>query len=177
MNFFPKIDKWLIPGEALKRSQDELAVDGRNGKEGICLWLGKKDQGMATLSHLVYLRGAGVIKHPANVQVTPELMRDVHDEAMTHGVILIGQIHSHSRRFGVNLSLTDHRYGIRVPYFLSVVCPDYGQTNPTTIFDCGVHVFLPEKGYVRLINNEIREKILLTPQTNIPILTVGETYE
>jgi len=175
MSFFPKIDRWLIPDGALQKSREEMAADGRHGNEGICLWLGTKENGEARLTHVVCLRGDGVRKSPLNIEVAPELMREVHECAEKLQVILIGQIHSHSRYCGIDLSFTDHRYGVHVPYFLSVVCPDYAQTKPTKISDCGVHVFLPHRGYVRLTNAEIAEQIsmITTPELSVPILNVG----
>src|SRR5205807_2567168 len=170
MNYFPKIDRWIIPEQALERSRDEMASDGRDGNEGTSLWLGTKQAGEARITHIVFLRGAGVYKSPLNIQVTPELMREVHESAQAVGVILIGQIHSHSRRCGVDLSPTDHAYGIRVPYFLSIVWPDYAQGESTRISDCGVHVFLPNKGFDRLSQNEVTKQIVVDAALPVEIL-------
>src|SRR5437588_5993134 len=127
MTYFPRIDRWHIPEAALQASFCDIAIPGREGNEGTCLWLGTKDDNQAFLTHVVFLRGHGVRNTPENVEISAELMRDVHDHAMERGVILIGQIHSHGPFYGVNLSPVDHKYGVRAPYFLSVVCPDYGQ--------------------------------------------------
>src|SRR5690348_16213171 len=129
MNYFPQIDRWLIPKSALDESRKEMAQDGRRRNEGTCLWLGTRSDGVARITHVVFLRGPGVQKGPSNVQIDPELMRDVHEKAESVGRILIGQIHSHGHYYGVDFSPTDHRYGVRVPFFLSVVCPDFGQTE------------------------------------------------
>jgi hypothetical protein len=174
MNYFPKTNRWLIPEAALVRSREEMALDGRQGNEGTSLWLGTKLRGEARLTHLVFLRGAGIFKSPYNIQVTPELMREVHEKALAIGAILIGQIHSHHRHCGVDLSPTDHAYGIRVPYFLSVVHPEYAQTESTGISDCGVHVFLPKKGFVRLSDKEVAKQIVIDPKLSIEILIVGD---
>jgi len=174
MNYFPKTNSWVIPEAALKRSKDEMAVDGEQGNEGTCLWLGIKENNVAKLTHVVLLRGDGVRKGPANVEISPELMREVHEKARALHVILIGQIHSHGQYYGVDLSLTDHRYGVQVPYFLSIVYPDYAQTESTTIIDCGVHIFLPRQGYVRLSEEDIADRILITAAAEVEILTVGK---
>jgi len=174
MNYFPKINRWLIPQAALNRSREEMAQDGRRGNEGISLWLGTKKRGEARLTRIVFLRGRGIYKSPLNIQIDPELMRQVHEKAEVVGAILIGQIHSHGRHYGVNLSPTDHTYGVRVPYFLSVVCPDYAQTESTTMIDCGVHIFLPDRGYVRLATKEIARRIIVPKEPSIEILTVGD---
>jgi len=174
MNYFPKTNKWIVPEEALNRSREEMAQDGRWGNEGISLWLGMKRHGEARLTHIIFLRGDGVRKSPLNIQIDPELMRQVHEKAEAAGAILIGQIHSHGRHCGVNLSPTDHAYGIRVPYFLSVVCPDYAQTESTTIMDCGVHIFLPGRGYVRLSAKEITKRIVVLKDQSVESHIVGD---
>jgi len=174
MNYFPKTNKWLIPKAALDSSRDEMALDGRYENEGTSLWLGKKENGEARLTHIVFLRGAGIYKSPLNIQVAPELMREVHEKAQAVGAILIGQIHSHSRLCGVDLSQSDHAYGIRVPYFLSIVYPDYAQTESTGIADCGVHVFLPDKGFVRLSRKQVARQIVVDSTLPVEILIVGE---
>jgi hypothetical protein len=174
MNYFPKINKWLIPKAALDRSREEMAQDGRMGNEGISLWLGTKERGEARLTHVVFLRGNGVRKSPFNIHIEPELMREVHEHAEAAGVILIGQIHSHSRYCSIDLSPTDHAHGIRVPYFLSIVCPDFAQTESTTIMDCGVHIFLPDQGYVRLAAENISKQIIVLEE-DVKTLIVGDS--
>ena len=150
-----------------------MAQDGRWGNEGISLWLGTKHRGEAHLSHLVFPRGSGVRKSPLNIQIAPELMREVHEQAEAVGRILVGQIHSHGRKYGVDLSPTDHAYGVRVPYFLSVVCPDYAQTDSTTIADCGVHIFLPNVGFTRLTHRQVAKQIVIIFESDVEILMVG----
>jgi len=175
MNYFPKIKKWLIPKAALNRSREEMAVDGRVGNEGISLWLGTKDRGEAHVTNIVFLRGKGIRKSPVNIYIEPELMREVHEQARAAGVILVGQIHSHSRYCGIDLSPTDHAYGIQVPYFLSVVCPNFAQTESTTIADCGVHIFLPDCGYVRLSQKEILKQIVILEEDEVKTLIVSDS--
>jgi hypothetical protein len=101
-------------------------------------------------------------------------MREVHERADSLGLILVGQIHSHSSRCGVDMSGSDHAYGVSVPFFLSIIYPDYAQNPLTTIFDCGVHVCLPWRGYVRLSRREIRRKIIMVPDVTAGTSVVGE---
>jgi hypothetical protein len=105
--------------------------------------------------------------------VQPELMRAVHEAAIDAGVILIGQVHSHSADYGVDLSPSDHAYGFQVPYFLSVVWPDYAQTATTKITNCGVHVFLLGKGYRRLSRFGVAQKIAIVPRAKVKALIIG----
>lgn len=156
MNPFPEVSKWFVPEQLLVESLAEMRLDGEKGDEGICLWLGMRNEEdrTAVISHLVRLRGSGIKKSPANIQIEPQVMREVHHAAQELGLILIGQIHSHGRHYGVDLSYVDVRYGVSVPYYLSVVAPDYAM-NPTTQWkECGVHIYLPDTGYVRVSSDE-----------------------
>lgn len=172
MTFFPPTNKWFIPFAALEESRLEMANQGERGNEGTCLWLGTKTDGHAHVSHIVLLRGDGIECHPANVIISPELMSEVHDRAIDLKLVLIGQIHTHSPLYGTDLSPVDHRYGVRAPYFLSVVCPDYGQRDATLMKECGIHVYFPDRGYGRLSPSEIESHISMTSE-NVVALTIG----
>jgi hypothetical protein len=152
MSLYPKVSKWLMPHDLLSASLAEMCIDGAKGNEGICLWLGIRDEDRetATISHLVKLRGPGIRKSPANIQIDPELMREVHHAAQALDRILVGQIHSHGREYGIDLSYVDIKYGISVPYYLSIVAPDYAMTPDTFWADCGTHIYLLAAGYVRV---------------------------
>lgn len=163
MNFFPPVDRWLLPASILSHSIKEMGADGQRGFEGTCFWLGQRIDMEARVSHLALLRGKGVLKSPYNVTVTAELMRDLHSQALSLDLILLAQIHSHAAECGVDMSVTDHTYGISVPFFLSVICPNLAQDPATSILDCGVHICLPNVGYVRLARHEIEQRIHLLP--------------
>ena len=157
MSFFPVVRRWLVPPTLLQVSLSEMALDGAEGNEGICLWLGVRyGDETATVTHAVKLRGDGVIKSPANIRVTPELMREVHAYAKGVGKQLVGQIHSHGNEYGVDLSFVDVKYGVSVPYYLSVVAPSYALDAATTWDDCGVHTYLPDQGFIRVPDDPIR---------------------
>jgi hypothetical protein len=154
----------------------EMAIDGRDGNEGTCFWLGKRAKGEAEVSHLIFLRGDGIHKSPLNVRVSAELMREVHERAEALGLTLVGQIHSHSSLCGVDMSASDHAYGVSVPFFLSIICPDYAQDSGTTLLDCGVHVCLPGRGYVRLHRKEVKRKMILVSGLLASASVIGENY-
>jgi hypothetical protein len=175
MNFFPPVHTWNVSANLLSLSLEEMALDGCKGNEGICLWLGTRgDDGIATVSHAVRLRGMGISKSPANIQITPELLRDVHHFARTCGVILLGQIHSHGPYHSLDLSPTDLRYGISVPYYLSLVAPDYGLNEATEYSDCSINVFMPGEGYQRLSADEAASAVRVSASLPLKEATIGE---
>jgi proteasome lid subunit RPN8/RPN11 len=173
VNFFPVVHQWKLPGELLPVSLQEMALDGRVGNEGICLWLGQRgEDGIAVVSHAVKLRGCGIWKSPVNIRIAPELMREVHQYARALGVILVGQIHSHGPYHSVDLSPTDLRYGVSVPYYLSLVAPDYSLRAETQWRDCGVHIFAPGSGYRRVCDNQIPELLLVDSALPLQEVTI-----
>jgi hypothetical protein len=173
LSFFPPIKKWVVPESAIADSLREMALDGALGNEGVALWLGKRLKGIAEVTHLVALRGPGVIKRPDLLRIESFLFNDVADVAIKLGVSLLGQIHSH-RGFGVDLSWVDSTYGVAVPYYLSAVAPYYAMRDDTDIKDCGVHVFEPGRGYRRLPPQEVAKRIRIGYGQKLPFLIVGE---
>lgn len=175
MTFFPKVKKWFLPKNILKDSFSEMAFDGIKGNEGVALWLGRRKAGTAEISHLVKLRGAGVIKKPAFLKIEPSLLNELTGIAVDLGVSLIGQIHSHGKGYDTDLSPTDHLYGIRVPFFLSIVAPGYAMRPDTRLEDCGVHIFESKQGYRRLDLFETKQYIEIVPNRKATVLTVGDS--
>src|SRR5262245_52786057 len=117
MTYFTPVDTWTIPALALAESCREMARDGAEGNEGVALWLGQRRDGCAEVTHVVALRGAGVVKLPDQLVIQSHLLNDVTDIAIELGAVLVGQIHSHAELYGTNLSYADHTFGIRVPYY------------------------------------------------------------
>lgn len=173
-SYFSEIHSWVLPEVAFTASLEEMARDGASGNEGVMLWLGQQRQGIAEITHLVALRGNGVIKEPYFLQIESGLLNDVADLAIEYGVSLIGQIHSHGGGCSTDLSLTDRRYGIKTPYYLSVVAPDFALRQETRITDCGVHVYEPNHAYRRLSDAETAERIKVVRGLTPTMLLIGE---
>ncbi len=171
---FSQIDSWTLPVSALENAFAEMALDGREGNEGVTLWLGKRGNGRAEITHSVVLRGPGVIKRPAYLNIEPDLLNDVADLAIELGLSLVGQIHSHGHGYSIDLSHTDRTYGIRVPYYLSLVAPDYAMNVKTPVTDCGVHIYEQDMGFRRFSLSEIDSRIKLVEGIDTPVVTVGE---
>jgi hypothetical protein len=149
-----------------------MAIDGRNGNEGIVLWLGRDDDDAAEITHLVRLRGPYVQKFPDLINIHPALLNDVADIAISERVRLVGQVHSHGPGYSLDLSLTDREYGIQAPGYLSLVAPDYGRTD-IAVHSWGVHVFT-NSAYRRLSHAESQRRVHVTSSPQLPFLTVGE---
>jgi hypothetical protein len=174
MIFFTPVHTWRIPESAFAASFKEMARDGIHGNEGVALWLGKRGGGKAEVTHVVALRGPGVTKRPDQLVIDSALVNDVTDLTIELDVVLVGQIHSHGELYGTNLSYADRTYGISVPYYLSLVAPDYALRPKTRVEDCGIHVFEPGSGFRRLSAGEVGQRIELVSSSHVPVLTVGE---
>jgi hypothetical protein len=173
MTFFPRVERWHISEMAVADSLCAMAQDGYHGDEGIVFWLGRRHGGEATVTHLVALRGPGVVRRPDLVIIEPWLLNEVTDVTIELKVALVGQIHSHGDWHGVDLSITDRTRGIAVPYYLSVVAPSYAMDPRTRIEDCGVHVYEPGAGYRRLSAVEMSQRLGVMPGARVPLIIVG----
>jgi hypothetical protein len=171
--YFSEIETWRIPESAIADALAEMSIDGRDGNEGIALFLGQdNDDGDAEVTHLVKLRGPGLKKRPAQINIDAALLNEVTDVAIENKVRLLGQVHSHGPGYGIALSRTDRVYGIKTPYYLSLVAPDYG-LSAAPIQRWGVHVFREQQGYVQLSAVEADRRIQLVPDMDVYVITVG----
>ena len=173
--YFSETERWCLPDRAVPEALAEMALDGCDGNEGIVLFFGKDRGSTADVSHLVRLRGSGISKSPVQIRLSAELMNDVADAALELGVRLVGQVHSHGRYYGVQLSPTDRMYGIQAPFYLSLVAPDYAM-SAAPIEQWGAHVFMEGQGYVQLNRAEAVRRIQLVPAKDVLWITVGGTH-
>jgi hypothetical protein len=151
-----------------------MAQDGLLGNEGVALWLGRRGHGQVEVTRLVALRGSGVIKRPKQLVIQPQLVNEVTDLAIELSLVLVGQIHSHGALYGTDLSYSDRNFGIKVPYFLSLVAPDYALRPQTRLEECGVHLFEPDRGFRRLSRSEVGRRIVVLPDAALAFSKVGE---
>lgn len=172
--YFPTVGRWSLSEAVMQMSVAEMSRDGMLGNEGVAMWFGKRSHGCATVTHVVALRGRGVIKRPAQLVIQESVFAAVTETAIDLGVSLIGQIHSHGPGYGVDLSPTDRMYGVAVPYYLSLVAPDYAMRPYTPLTACGVHVLQPGKGFCRLAMHEIYRRFELTQESLPPLIVIGE---
>lgn len=132
---------------------------GAVGNEGLALWLGTGSGTRAEITHVVEVRGAGFRTSPLFMSLSMRAMASLTELAERQGAYLVGQIHSHPGTL-LNLSDLDEEHGIRIPDYLSVVCPYYAQRN-SALADCGIHVFEGRR-YRRLDRAEAEHRITAT---------------
>lgn len=149
---------WELPQNLLQTSIELMALHGQYGNEGLALWLGKESGRYVTVSHVLELTGPGFRTSPLNLRISLAGMSALTNLADQLGVYLVGQIHSHPGTF-VDLSDVDRIFGIRVPDYLSLVCPHYAQVASTSLKQCGVHVF-EGPGYRQLSSMEVARCIV-----------------
>lgn len=151
---------WRLPRRALEISLGEMARDGLQGNEGIAFWLGTCHGTVATVTHVVGVRGPGIAKEPSFLQISTGVFNAISDIALDLGILLLGQVHAHPGLF-VDLSPTDRRFGISFPDYLSMVAPHYARRPNTSIEDCGVHLFVAGIGYIRLSAAEVQRRVIV----------------
>jgi hypothetical protein len=132
---------WKIPKDLLAASIQMMRPHGSRGNEGLALWLGRqKSANTVEITHAVEAYGSGFSTSPLHLGLSLRAMTSLLDLADSLGRYLVGQIHSHPGQY-IDLSDLDRAQGIRVPNYLSVVCPYYAQREMTVMSQCGVHVF------------------------------------
>jgi hypothetical protein len=171
-SLYSQTTAWRIPQTVLGDCLQEMSIDGQNGNEGIVLWFGREESGTAEITHLVKLRGPLIRKRPDQITIDSALFNDVADLAIEHNVRLLGQIHTHGAGYSLDLSQTDRVYGLQVPFFLSLVAPNYGRSL-VSVSSCGVHVFLPGRGYVRLTPTEVAQHLTIISGPHLPFFEIG----
>ena len=143
---------WLLPEDLIQQSIEVMRPHGAAGNEGLALWLGRETNSAIEITHLVEVSGPGFKTSPLYMGLSMRAMAKLTDLADQLDRYLVGQIHSHPGTF-VELSDLDKAHGIRVPNYLSIVCPYYAQRPSTRLSDCGIHVF--EGGHYRRINSDM----------------------
>lgn len=152
---------WILPQRALDYAYQELAADGALDREGIALWAGTAQGSDVRVTHVLLLRGPGVVRKEGYIGIAPDLLNQVTDalSEIDGDVYLVGQIHGHPPRVSTDLSDVDIAYGIRAPNYLSVVAPNYGMSPVPRLEECGVHVFTPSVGWRRLLPSEVASRV------------------
>jgi hypothetical protein len=176
--------RWILPQAALNHAYGELAADGTLDREGIAMWAGvaneDSDGTCVRVTHVVLLRGPGVVRGTGYIGIAPELLNEVTDAlaALDGNVYLIGQIHGHPPLASTDLSEVDIAHGIRTPHYLSLVAPGYGMADVARLDECGVHVFDPSTGWRRLDPAEVAARIIVPASAGaeVPCLVIGEGH-
>lgn len=148
---------WHLPNNLLSQSITIMRPQGHIGNEGLAFWFGIENQNNLIVTHNVEVFGSGFNTTPLHMSLSLNAMTRLTQLTEELDVFLIGQIHSHPGNF-VDLSELDKRHGIRIPDYLSVVCPYYAQRDIVNLEEFGFHVFEKNK-YRRILNKEISTRI------------------
>lgn len=152
---------WYVPEDLLRTSIEIMRPHGAQGNEGLALWLGTSDDAeRVTVTHAIEIYGSGFVTAPLQMRLSFHAMATLTRLADTLDRYLVGQIHSHPGYF-TDLSVVDTELGIRVPDYLSVVCPHYAQRPDVVLNACGFHVF-DGAAYRRLSSAEISRRVVQT---------------
>lgn len=172
MSLYATTHQWRLPRNVLSDSLRLMRPDGILGREGIVFWLGQNNAGVATIRSLVLMSGSGIQKFPLYMEISPDAMNALSNLAESRDSYLVGQIHSHPGTF-VDLSEADIRYGVSVPYYLSVVAPHYGMDTRTSWAECGIHVFAPGAGFHRLTEPDVARAIHIEDARVAEVIEIG----
>lgn len=148
---------WSFPHLLLARSVEAMRTHGAIGHEGLCLWFGREDSGVISVTHLIIPHGSGLVTHPLHLSLSMRAMSRITRLGMDIDRYWAGQIHSHPGTM-LDLSDVDRRMGIHSQDYLSLVCPYYAQQDVQKVQQCGVHVYDGGR-YRQLSVHEVKQRI------------------
>lgn len=120
------LEKFFVSPEILKETSESLRSYGRQGCEGLVLWLGFMDDRTCRVE-MIFVPPQDSIKSEDGVGyfVTSETLFTLNKLLLTTGLRLLAQVHSHPG--WAYHSATDDRYCIvTVEGGFSIVVPDFG---------------------------------------------------
>lgn len=125
MKGFSGVEVVLVPRQVLDDGQRFLRAAGATGREGMVLWVGRREGPTFEVTNLVIPQQRGIrTRDGVCVVVDSDELRRLNLELYQHGLQLIAQVHSHPRR--AFHSSTDDEYAIaRTIGALSLVVPDF----------------------------------------------------
>lgn len=159
---------WHIPKNLLAESIAIMRPHGASGNEGLALWFGNADGSHVNVTHVINVYGLGFRTTPLHMSLSMKAMGVLTDLADQLDAFLVGQIHSHPGRL-LDLSELDREHGIRIPNYLSMVCPFYAQRNLRGLDECSAFVF-EGHDYRRMSTEEMSRHLLLN---NTSVVTVN----
>jgi hypothetical protein len=159
------ITSWSLPSDLIAESVEIMRPNGKLGNEGLALWLGDEQDGLVEVSHILRLRGTGLVARPLQLALSMRAISQITTLSDQLGAYWAGQIHSHPGEF-VDLSLVDRAMGIKVQDYLSVVCPHYAQGSTTHLDECGVHLF-DAGAYRRLPPTEVAARVRIADRQSV----------
>ncbi len=132
---------------------------GRLPHEGPCFWLGVEYNGEAIVTTCVAPQAE---TSPGRFHVDAVDNARMIWAAAQHGLIVIGQVHSHPPRGGIRHSRGDDRDAFMPSEgFYSLVIPNYGVRNPA-FSTWGVHVY--ERNTFRMLTaQEVQQQVVVVP--------------
>lgn len=138
MSGFSDIEVVLVPRVVLNDGQNFLRAAGATGREGMVLWVGRREGATFSVTNLVVPQQRGLrTRDGVCVIVDADELRRLNLELYKHNLQLIAQVHSHpSHAFH---SDTDDEFAIaRTIGALSLVVPDFA-IRPFSLHDCATY--------------------------------------
>ncbi len=158
---------WFLPENLLDESIAIMRPHGALGNEGLALWFGNADDSQVNVTHVINVYGPGFRTTPLYMSLSLRSMTVLTDFAEQLDIFLVGQIHSHPGRL-LDLSELDQEHGIRIPDYLSMVCPFYAQRDLSGLDECSAHVF-EGRSYRRMPPEEVSRRLIVNDTSVITV--------
>lgn len=138
MKGFSGVEIVLVPRQVLDDGQSFLRAAGATGREGMLLWVGRRDGPTFEVTNLFIPQQRGIrTQDGVCVVVDPDALRRLNLEMYQQGLQLIAQVHSHPGR-AFHSSMDDEFAIARTIGALSLVVPDFA-VRPFSLEECATY--------------------------------------
>lgn len=132
--------KYIIPNKAIMYTEKVLREYGkkRPSNEGLVYWAGRKDDDIIRVELVIAPRTDSAARR---VMTSPESNMKMIQVLDKHGMIHLGQVHSHPGSWVDHSDGDDEYAAFKINGLLSLVVPSYCKDGMMPIETCGVHRF------------------------------------
>ncbi len=146
---FLGIQSLVVPRSVIQEGHHFLRIAGRAGREGLVLWIGRRDGATFIVTELVIPEQQGIRTNDGVcVIIEGKALARLNADLYRRQLQLIAQIHSHPG--AAYHSSTDDEYAIATKVgCLSLVVPDFA-SHPFSLAECAVFRLSTAGQWVRL---------------------------
>jgi hypothetical protein len=161
MSGFLDVSQLLVPQNVIQEGQRFLRNTGATGREGIVLWVGRKEGTIFVVSELIVpeqrgIRTMGGVCVIIEGTVLARLNADLYKKQLQ----LIAQVHSHPGE--AYHSAMDDEYAIATKIgSLSLVVPDFA-TRPFSLSECAAYRLKTNGKWAALSTRKTKKTICIT---------------
>ena len=151
--------KYFVNESVLQATHSHLQGEGRNFREGLVYWLGWYSEESCIVNSVLVPRGSNSY---GRVSVSTEEMARINTALHRADLLLVAQIHTHPGDHGHSAG-DDGNAVSSLPGFLSIVVPNFAQTERLILTESYVHRYQSAGRWRCLKPDEVSTLIHIDP--------------